>query len=247
MARLLVLGHSDSDGSRLPRREDGLTWVLQRRIEETAGVRIEAAHRAVFAGPTALRFVERQMDLEQPDIVVLATSGYGVVVELASNRVRERFGDRAARAVNRAEVEVSRAAIRLGPRGQKTLRLPRRVARTILGTAPALSFEDLVSCYHELFRALARREQVHTIILSGLGYGIELQRLNPRLNELQNTFHARLRSVADELHFDWVSHEGVLGGPVAKLKYMQADGVHSNEESQRLAAEALVPLVLPKL
>lgn len=247
MAKLLFLGHSDTDGSRLPRHEDGMVWVLQRQIEEATGTRLETVHKAVFAGPTALQYLERQMDREKPDIVVLATSGYGVVVELASNRVRERFGDRAARAVNRAEVEVSRAAIRLGPRGQKTLRLPRKVARTILGTAPALSFEDLVACYHELFRALARREQVHTIVLSGVGYGLELQRLNPRLNELQNGFHARLRPLADDLHFDWVSHEAALGGPVAKLKYMQPDGVHSNEDSQRLAAEALTPLVLARL
>lgn len=247
MAKLLVLGHSDTDGSRLPRSEDGLAWVLQRRIEETTGVTVDTVHKVLFAGPTALQYLERQMDREQPDIVILATSGYGVVVELASNRIRERFGDRAARFVNRAEVGVSRVAVRFGPRGQRALRLPRKVARTIIGTAPAFSFEDLVRCYQDLFRALARREQVHTVILSGLGYGLELQRLNPRLNELQSTFHSRLRLLADELHFDWVSHEGVLGGPVEKLKYMQPDGVHSNAESQRIAAEALLPLVIAQL
>lgn len=245
--KLLVLGHSDSDGSRLPNREDGLTWVLQRRVREETGVELETVHKALFAGPTALAFMERQLEREQPDIVILGTSGYGVVVQLASNRVRERFGNRAADFVNRQEVRVAHLANRMGPRGRRALRVPRRLARSLIGTKPAFSFEDLVACYEDLFRALARREQVHTIILGGLGYGIELQRLNPRLNELQGRFHARLKALAEELHFDWTTHEGILGGPEAKFAYLQPDGVHSNVEGQRLAAEALLPLVVARL
>lgn len=247
MVKLLVLGHSDSDGSRLRNREDGLTWVLQRRVREEMGIDLETVHVALFAGPTALRFMERQLEREQPDIVILGTSGYGVLVQLASNRVRERFGRRAGDFVNRQEVRVAHLAARLGPRGKRALRIPRRIARGVIGTSPAFSFGDLVACYEGLFRALARREQMHTIILGGLGYGVELQRLNPRLNDLQDELHARLKALADELHFDWMTHEGVLGGRQAKLRYLQADGVHSNEEGQRLAAEALLPLVLARL
>lgn len=244
---MLVLGHSDSDGSRLRDREDGLTWVLQRRIREETGTELETVHVALFAGPTALRFMDRQLEREQPDIVILGTSGYGVVVQLASNRVRERFGARAGDFVNRQEVRVAHLAERLGPRGKRALRVPRQIARRVIGTRPAFSFEELIACYEDLFRALARREQVHTIILGGLGYGIELQRLNPRLNDLQDELHRRLKALADELHFDWTTHEGILGGRQAKLAYLQPDGVHSNEEGQRLAAEALLPLVLARL
>lgn len=245
--KLLVLGHSDSDGSRLGNRADGLTWVLQRRVREESGIELEMVHVALFAGPTALRFMERQLEREQPDIVILGTSGYGVVVELASNRVRERFGDRAGNFVNRQEVRVAQFANRLGPRGKRALRGPRQLARSVIGTRPVFSFPELIACYEDLFRALARREQMHTIILGGLGYGIELQRLNPRLNDLQDALHARLKALADELHFDWTTHEGILGGREAKLRYLQADGVHSNVEGQRLAAEALLPLVLARL
>ncbi len=235
MVKLLVLGHSDSDGSRLRNREDGLTWVLQRRIGQETGIELETVHVSLFAGPTALRFMERQLEREQPDIVILGTSGYGVLVQLASNRIRERFGQRAGDFVNRQEVRIAHLATRLGPRG------------SVIGTRPAFSFEDLVACYEGLFRALARREQMHTIILGGLGYGLELQRLNPRLNDLQDELHARLKALADELHFDWTTHEGILGGRQAKLAFLQADGVHSNEEGQRLAAEALLPLVVAQL
>lgn len=245
--KLLVLGHSDSDGSHLRNREDGLTWVLQRRVREETGVELDTIHKLLFAGPTAVDFTERQLDRENPDIVILGLSVYAVVVELASNRIRERFGDRAGNFVNRQEVRVGALAERLGPRGQRALRAPRRVARAMLGTGPAFSFEALLDCYIDLFHCLARREQVHTIIFGGLGFGPELQRLNPRLNERADVFHMRLKTLSDELHFDWTRHEDILGGRQAKLRYFQADGVHSNEGGQRLAAEALLPLVLARL
>ena len=110
-----------------------------------------------------------------------------------------------------------------------------------------MSYEAAVSCYEECLRILARHEDIQTIVFGGLGYGREIQRLNPRLNEQQDAFHARLKRVADECRFDWVTHEGILGGREAKLAYMQADGVHSNEQGQRLAAEAVIPLVLAQV
>ena len=245
--KLLVLGHSDSDGSRLANVADGWTWLVQRMVEERSGVSLETIHKQLFAGPTAVGFMERQLDREQPDIVIIGLSSYGVVVQLASNRVRERYGDRAANFVNRQEVRVANLSQKLGPRGRRLLLVPRKVARRLIGTGPAFSFEELVKCYEDCFHALARREQIHVIVFGGLGYSKELQRLNPRLNELQDEMHRRLHALALELHFDWVTHEEILGGREAKLRYLQADGVHSNEEGQRLAAEAVAPLVLAQL
>ena len=245
--KLLVLGHSDSDGSRLADPANGWTWLVQRNVEQQSGIQLETVHKQLFAGPTAVDFVKRQLDREQPDIVILGLSSYGVVVQLASNRVREKYGDRAAELVRRQEVRVANLSRKLGPRGRRLLLVPRKAARRLIGTGPAFSFEDLVKCYEDCFHALARREQTHVIIFGGLGYSRELQRLNPRLNELQDEMHRRLQALARELHFDWVRHEEILGGREAKLHYMQPDGVHSNEEGQRLAAEAVAPLVLAQL
>ncbi len=247
MVKLLVMGHSDSDGSRLANRDDGWTWLVQRAVQEQSGQDLETVHRQFFIGPTAIRFLEKQLDTEQPDIVILGTSLYTVIVELASNRVCERFGERAGAFLNRQEVRVANWSKQMGPTGRARLARVRRIGRRVIGTRPAMSFESAVSSYEECLRVLARREQVHTIIFGGLGYGREIQRLNPRLNEQQEAFHARLKKLADEFHFDWVTHEGILGGPEAKLAYMQADGVHSNAEGQRLAAEAVIPLVMARL
>jgi lysophospholipase L1-like esterase len=245
--KVLVLGHSDSDGSKLANPADGWPYVLQRRIAEESGIEIEIVHRLLFAGPTAVQYMERQLDEESPDIVVVGTSGYGVVVQLASNRIRERFGPRAANVAVAAEVRVAELSKRLGPRGKRTLTEVRRAGRKLIGTRPAFSFEALVECYEECLDRLAQREQMHTIVFGGLGYGRELQRLNPRLNELQDGLHERLRAAALKHHFDWVVHEEILGGREAKLAYMQKDGVHSNEEAQRMAAAVVTPLVMARL
>jgi hypothetical protein len=64
---------------------------------------------------------------------------------------------------------------------------------------------------------------------------------------LQDGLHERLRAAALKHHFDWVVHEEILGGREAKLAYMQKDGVHSNEEAQRMAAAVVTPLVMARL
>jgi lysophospholipase L1-like esterase len=245
--KLLVLGHSDSDGTRLANPADGWTWLVQRMVEEQSGVELQTVHRQLFAAPTAVGFMERQLDREQPDVVILGLSSYGVVVQLVSNRVRERYGERAAEFARRQEVRVANLSQKFGGRERRLLTAPRQVARRFIGTGPAFPFENLVRCYEDCFHLLARREQTHIIIFGGLGYSRELQRLNPRLNELQDTLHLRLHVLASALHFDWVTHEEILGGREAKLAYLQSDGVHSNEEGQRRAAEALIPLVIAQL
>jgi lysophospholipase L1-like esterase len=244
--KILVLGHSDSDGSRLANRHDGWPWVLQSMLAEHQ-IEAEVVHRLLFAGPTASSYLERQLLEHEPDIVFVATSGYGVVVQLVSNRVRATFGNRAAGLVVRGERAAVRWSSELGPRGNRWLHIARRTGRKVLGTRPSLTFAELVESYRECFRLLARREQTHTIVFGGLGYGTELQRLNPRLNELQDRFHQLILATAAEYHFEWVIHEEILGGRQRKLRYLQRDGVHSNEAAQRLAAEAVLPLVLAKL
>ena len=245
--KILVLGHSDSDGSRLDNPRDGWPWIVQRRLKDEAGIEAEVVHRLLFAGPTALSYMEREVERANPDVVIVATSAYEVVVELASNRVRRRFGARPAAAVNRLERQSAKLSARLRPRPRRAFAALRGAGRKIFGTEPAFGFAAVVECYLQCFDSLARSEDVQTIIFGGLGYGPELQRLNPRLNDLQDEFHRLLRARAEEHHFGWVVHEEILGGRQGKLRYMQRDGVHSNEQAQVLAANAVLPLILARL
>lgn len=243
--KILVLGHSDSDGRKLADQSNAWPWVVQRRLAEN-GIEAEIVHRALFAGPTAAEYVERQLRREQPVVVVLATSTYGVVLQLISNTVRERFGERVASVVVSTERAMTWTERRLGTRGSAVLLGPRKVARRLLRPSGVASLEMLIAWYEECFRVLARAENVHTIILGGASYAPALSRLNPRIDEMQDEVHARLKRTAEEHHLDWLLHEELLGGRQAKLTYYLADGVHTDERSQTLVAAAVLPLVLAK-
>lgn len=241
--KILVLGHSNSDGSRLANSADGWPWVLQRTLRES-GLEAEVVHRLLFAGPAAAELLRDQVEREQPDVVVLATSTYGVVVQLVSNRVRERWGERAAGFARRAERWVARHPQPFSSPHGTALRQARRFTRRVIGTRPTHSIDRLITYYSDCFRALARFEHVQAIILGGVGYGPAVEQLNPGWEAAQNFVYAGIKEEALAHRFQWLVLEELLGGPPHKLKYFHSDGIHTNEESHRIAAEAILPLVL---
>jgi hypothetical protein len=241
--KMLVLGHSNSDGSQLTDSRDGWPWVLQRTLRES-GVEAEVVHRLLFAGPAAADLLRDQVEREQPDVVVLATSTHGEVVQLVSNRVRERWGERAAGLARRAEQWVARHPQPYSSPQGTALRQARRLTRRVLGTRPKDSVERLIAYYADCFRALARFEHVQAIVLGGVGYGPAVERLNPGWEAAQNFVYAGIKEEALRRRFQWLVLEELLGGPTHKLRYFHSDGIHTNEESHRIAAEAILPLVV---
>jgi hypothetical protein len=245
--KLLVLGHSDSEGTRLPNRYDAWPYLVAERYREATNQPMDVVHKLLFAGPTAAAYVRKQLDAEQPNAVVVATSTYGVVIQLVSNRVNERFGPRAARLAARAERFAQQATYRLGPVASRPLVGARRLTRRIIGTSAALSFDGMIQSYEDCFAVLARAEDVETVILGGAGYTLQHARMNPRLNELQDRSTEEFRRMAGHHHFGFLSHEALLGGRQHKEPYYHPDGVHTGEESNRIVADALAPLLLQRL
>ncbi|MGB4863906.1 MAG: hypothetical protein WBO97_15745, partial [Tepidiformaceae bacterium] len=120
-----MLGHSDSDGSRLLNPRDGWPWQLQGLLAD-AGVDAAVVHRMLFAGSSAAGYVQAQVERERPDVVVLATSTYGVAVRLVSNRVSEVLGSRAGAAAGNVERFMAKHA---GHPGSTQRRLTTEVRR----------------------------------------------------------------------------------------------------------------------
>ncbi|MGE3074288.1 MAG: hypothetical protein AB7N24_13645 [Dehalococcoidia bacterium] len=244
--KLLVLGHSDSDGSMLPDPSNGWPWVIQRQLN-ALGHDVEITHRMLYAAPTASRFVERELARHSPDIVVVATSTHGVLFQLTSIRVREVLGERAGSMVARLERFVStHNGDPESFRGKATLRA-RRVARKALRAKSDLTVEELIRIYSDCFDVLARAENTQTIILAGVGYTPWVEAQSPGFSGLQGRIAARLKALALEHHFDWLVHEELLGGPSGKMPYYLDDGVHTNEQSQQMVADAMLPLVAARL
>ena len=200
----------------------------------------------LFAGSSAAGYVQAQVERERPDVVVLATSTYGVAVRLVSNRVSEVLGSRAGAVAGNVERFMAKHAGHPGSTQRRLTTEVRRAGRRIVGTRPGLSVDGLVDSYEACFSTLARAEDVQTVVLAGAGYSAEQTRLNPRWPALQDEIHTRLRTAAVSHRFEWLVHEELLGGRDAKQPFYFADGVHTDERSQEVVAVALLPLILAK-
>lgn len=243
--KLAFFGHSDSAGTRLANPEDACPRVIERLLA-THGIDCEVRHRLLFAGPTAAAFLEREVAAEEPDVVVIATSTYGALIKMVSKRMRQRFGERAGDLAARTERFVSRHP---GPPGSKRATAfaeARRVGRRLIGTTGDFSEDALADCYADCFLAVARREDVHGIVVGGAAYTDAVWRLNPGAEQAQARMDTRFAASARDHRLDWISHQALLGGPAHKLPYYEPDGVHTDARSHRLLAEAIVAAVLAR-
>ena len=91
--KLLVLGHSDSDGTKLSDPGDSWPRIVERELWSNDGLAITVTHKVLFAGGNAIGFLERQLDVLRPDIVVVASSSFGATFEAVSNRIEEVLGN----------------------------------------------------------------------------------------------------------------------------------------------------------
>lgn len=243
--KILVLGNSNSNGSRLADPRDSWPRLIERDLGGL-GIETKVVDKLFIAGPTGAAFLDGLLERERPDVAIFPTSTFGIVVELVSYRVRERFGVRAATVVGRAERFVARRTPPPGGRGGRLILEARRAGRRLVGTRPALSVDAAMVHFDQCLMSLARAENTHTIVLGGPGYSRELERLNPNLRKLQDRCQAHFQESAQFHHFDWLSHEELLGGQDAKQQYFFSDGIHHNERSHLLVAGALLPLVLAR-
>ena len=244
--KILVFGHSDSDGSHLTNIDEAWPWLLARRLEDNR-VTTSVVHKRLFASRTAVAFVERQLEAESPDVVIVATSTFPCLVRMVSKRVRQRFGSQAGELAGRVERFVARHP---GPPGSARARgalRARVLGRRLLGTSGEYTFDDLVKSYQACFAAVARREHIQAIVIGGAAYAEAIWRLNPGSDVLETECSAALQRSALAHHFDWVSHEELLGGRRGKQSYYKADGCHTLAAAHTRLADAVIPLVLREM
>jgi len=236
---MLVLGHSDSDGSQLADAQDSWPQVVVRGLPELS---IELSHRTLFPGRSATRFIEKELAATTPDIVIVAVSSFSAAFEFVSNRLRDVVGGRAASVAIRLEHLAGDLSVSHQRVHQATI-APRRVARRLLGARSTSTVEATLSSYQGVIQRLAREENAQTIVLGGKGYTRYHETMNPKMRAIRDLVEAEIGRMAEAHHFDWVFHEALLGGPDAKHQFFLPDGVHCNERSHRLVADAIIPLV----
>lgn len=240
---ILVLGDSDSAGA----FNGGVSWPAL----------VEAACNLAGHGPLSIRsipfsavpassaaYAARNVSELRPDLVIVPVGAFGFTFGFVELRVQRLFGDRAARWYKRLEARLdarTRGAA-TSPRGLN--RLGRSLSRRLIGTEPLTTRAQLTANFGDLFRALARIEDVDVIAFSYPGIGDNAHtRDAPRLRAL---FFADVKAAVESHHYSWVSLSNLFDAYPDWHAYA-LDELHFNETGHRRIAEVLLTAVTARM
>ena len=243
--RVIVFGNSDTRGAVVP----GPTWPeLARRSLEALTGPVELVDRNfVPLGARAASVAARLAEEARGDVLLLPLSEYAFWAETVELQVRRLFGTRAARLFKRAEQRFVRAAARGGPAGAATDSVARGLARRVIGTRAPASVAEVIGTYSEVFRRLARLEELEVVVIA---YPAPPAAAHwpRRLRAGRERFIAELRSEADRLRFAWVDGDAVAtGAGLGPHETYAPDGVHIGEPMHAPLARAVLAAIRPSL
>ena len=236
--RVLVLGHSGTEGFGLDSRSSAWPERLERRLIE-GGVAARVIGVPLFpVGSRAVDYVLGKVEQIDPEVVVLSLNAYPCAVPVVSARIRRRLGNRAHKAFVRMERRLSRAAGgEAGTVRDRTHSAVRRMAHAVVGSEPLASLGEVAEVYTTIMRQLARREGFQLIALSEAPFSRKVRREFHRSFSMAMELQRRLEPVIREHHFVTVVPAGFDdGGPD---DYWTSDGVHLSAAGNLAYADSL--------
>ncbi|MGI8926726.1 MAG: hypothetical protein ACR2HN_08805 [Tepidiformaceae bacterium] len=240
--KILLLGNSDTAGQMI----QGETWPELIRSGLERGTAARAAldeKRLAPYGPRAAAVVSEAAEASQPDIVILPLVTYAFAVGYVSLRVRQRFGERAYRWYLRAEGAMQRRTSGESRPARLANTWTQRLARKVIGVAPRATVEEVTETYLEIFRRLARLEDLQVLALSYPAFSEELQRLNPGMMTTTRRFESVLREAGAGHRFLWADGEAALEAAGATATGVASDGSHLSVLGHHLYAEMVLQLL----
>lgn len=243
--RLLVLGHSETEGARLPSPIDGVCQILERELPPRMGEPVEVVFRRLFAnGPQAAAYVDRLLLELEPDYVLVHLASIGFAFEAIAIRFKSVLGTRGQRWCEALQRASERRAERLGgPALAGYMRL-RRGLRKVVRPQPLYTPEATVEAYRAVFRRLAREEDAVITVIGGSHYHSRFQRIGPEFLARIVRVKAILRDAARDYRFAWVDHEALICAAGDPDAFYLPDGIHRTAPTHRLLADALMPVIV---
>lgn len=102
--KILVLGHSGSEGGQLADASKAWRYTLPERLKEKTGVDFELVHEKVFVHvPGSADRAEMLVAKREPDIVIIPLTTHAFTVQFVNTKIRNKFGPKAAAYWDRAE------------------------------------------------------------------------------------------------------------------------------------------------
>lgn len=241
--RVLVFGHSDTDGSMLADRAESLPRIIESELPELLGEPVEVTFRRIFPNrPAAALYVDRVLAEDEPQYVILALGSAAFALRTVALRLRH-LGSRPQRWCDAVSRHSERHARRLGPPGVAAYTVVQRGVRKIVGTETLYTPESTIEAYRAIFLRLAREEKTEVAIVGGSHYHSRHYRLDREFPFRIIGVKEIVRQVALDHYFTWVDWEAVICAAGDPDEYYLPDGVHRSAAGHRVLADALLPLM----
>ena len=240
--RILILGHSDSSGINLPRREAAWPWLVASRLEEELHDPVEIDHRELSPiRPGTPDFVASLVEETGPDILCLAVNPFWFAGSTVRVKVQRQFGPDFARRYLRLEAAFDRHT-RSGAVRSRINRAARKVTRRVVGTAAPAPLETVQASYQGMLSRLSQFEDLPVLVLSGNRLP-EWTAKNPPLRAAINGFLAAIEESARRHRFEWFDTESTFGD-LPRNSQLFADRIHRNELGHQRHADSVFPVLL---
>lgn len=236
--KVLVLGHSGTEGYGLAGRTAAWPGLVEERLL-ALGTPCDVVAVPLFpVGPRAVSYAVRQVELHEPDIVVLSLNAYPCSIAMVSARVRRLFGNKAHRFFTRVERQFRRAANpNSGPVSKRIHRSGRGIAHLLIGPETIATVGEVVDVYSEILRELARREGIQVVALREVPFSPAIRQESPSAYQTALELQRRLDPVIKEHRFETVVPDGFEDGGAEDL--WMPDGIHLSAAGNAAYAASL--------
>ncbi len=239
--KILVLGNSDTEGL----MSGGKTWTAVARdsIEDALGEPVTLHETRFFLSAAgAPEFAERKVREAQAELVILPVGTFSFTVGFVWVRVRDLFGERAGARYRRWEEAFDVKTLHRGPALSALNRAGRALTRTLIGTCPLTTREQLTRDYAEALRGLSRVEDVQVALVAYPGRGKYTTR--GKAPAQRCLFLAAVRAEAQERHHLWVDSSEEFEARAKDVPTSTPDGFHLNEAGHRVLGSIVADAVL---
>lgn len=245
--RLLILGASDSEGTLLPNFADSWREKLRLGLPALIGEDVEVFHRRIYVHvPGADAYVERVLEEDRPDFVILGATGYAFSTSSVGNRLRRLLGERAGTWFERKSARFDRATEKEeGTAAERVNYTAHWLAGKLIGRDSLSSSSEVFAAYRRTIDRLARDEDLDAIILGTTYNGPRVQRRLPHLRALVDRFNVDMRALAESRRFGWLDRQAIINAlPDSTAR---PDQMHTGAEVHAAYAAALLPLIAARV
>lgn len=238
--RICVLSNSSSSGLGL--RDPAAAWPRLLAAELGAeGDRCEVREVAFFPrGTKAVDFAMTRVLEDEPELLIVSVGSFICAVGTVSERVRQRWGDRAQRLFLRLERTFDSNTREHGRFVERLNGAGRWLTRRVIGTATLGTVEEVTETFTRLLDLVAQREQLRVIVFPDPYWPGAVVKENPGANRAFEQLRAAVRAAAERHRFDWVDVEPEFSQVPDRDAYYQIDHTHKSVAGHRAIAGRLL-------